>query len=449
MTRSSSPRNAVLAALLSCGLAGTAATNDAFAQQPSQLVDGIIAVVGDTIVTFSEMQEYLIRLQASGMRIPEDPAQKEIFIRQALEQKINSVLLVIHAERDGIIISDDEIEQTVEQQLGQIRRQFASEAEFHQALLAQGITPAEFRMRVSEQARTDLLGQRYLQTHVSQLQPVPVSEDEIVQLYEAQKSMLGSKPATVTLQQVVIAVQPTEDARLLAEQKAEEALSRAQAGEDFARLAREYSDDAASRAQGGQLGWVSQGALLPEFEDVLFSLRAGQVSDIVVTSIGLHIIKLDRIRGSERQASHILIIPEITEADHERARQLADSIAEVVRDGADIDSLIYRFGDPNELSSLTDYPQERLPEIYKAAIRGATTGDIVGPFELAVPGLPGKWVVAMLTGVSPGGEWSLDDVRERFRLQIQQEAMIQKVVNRLREETYVEERLDDYLALFQ
>jgi peptidyl-prolyl cis-trans isomerase SurA len=171
-------------------------------------------------------------------------------------------------------------------------------------------------------------------------------------------------------------------------------------------------------------------------------MDVGDVSGIVETPFGFHIIKLERIRGDERSARHILIRPEMTDQDTAAAHQLAERVAAMLDAGAEIDSLITRYGDPTERSSLTGYAQDRLPPEYQQALQGAQVGDIVGPFQLSLPGIPSKWIVAKLSALEAGGEWTLDDARESLRLQIQQERMLRRVVDDLRNSTYIEIRFD-------
>lgn len=414
------------------------------AQTPATLVDRIVALVADTAILQTELQEFVFRLQAQGIRVPRERRQIERFLRQALDQKLNEVLLYVHAQRQGITVGESEVNDYVDERLAQIKRQFNSDIEFQQAINAQGLSPAEFRLQLAQQVRTELATQRYLQQRVSEQQVVPIGDEEIEERFEQQRATLGPKPSTVTLRQVIITPGPSDDALLMASERAERILSRARSGEDFATLAQETSDDPGTREDGGSLGWVGEGQLLPEFEEALFGMQAGEISDLVETAVGLHIIKLERIRGNERMARHILIRPEVTDDDIERARRLAENVAEALRAGADIDSLIDLHHDPSERSSLTRFPQDRLPDDYRQMLGGAEIGDVLGPFHLPSAGVPGggKWVVARIESLDPGGEWTLEDVRESLRAQIQQETVLQRVVDNLREATFTEIRED-------
>jgi peptidyl-prolyl cis-trans isomerase SurA len=439
-------RAAGLAWLALC--AAAAQPQSAAAQQESQqLVEGVVAVVGDTVVLWTELQEWVIeRAQTQGIQVPRDPEALRRFMQEALDDKINEVTIYVNAVRAGITVSDREVNDAVDNQYSQFRRRYSSDAEFEQAVLAsRGMTTAAFRIWLTQRTRVNLVTQQFLQQQYSRTQPIPVSEAEIREVFEQQRASMGTRPATVSLKQVLIAPQASEEAKLAAQERAEQVLSRLRAGEDFAQVAREVSDDLATRESGGDLGWVRQGQLLPEFEDVLFRMRPGQVSNIVETSVGYHIIKLERVRGSERQARHILIRLQVTEQDAEAAREVAEQVAAALHEGADIDSLIDAHGDPSERSTLTDYPQNQLPQAYQNAIAGAAAGDVVGPFLLVSEmGGSGKWVVAQISELRPAGEWTLDDARDLLRQQIEQNKTVVKIIDDLRAATYIETRLDRF-----
>ena len=428
---------ATLAILFGLGFA----PEETRAQGNADMVDQIVAIVGDTAVLRSEIQEEIFRLQAQGAQIPSDRNAMRSLVRQVVDQRINEVLVVLAARRQGIAISEANVNDAVDEQLARIKRQFPSELAFEQALASAGMTSAEFRLQMTDQVRAELLTQRYLSQRVSSLKPVPISDEEVRERFEAQKAALGPRPATVSLHQIVLTPEPSNDAVLSAREKAERALSRARSGEDFGRLAREYSEDPGSREAGGELGWLRRGQLLPAFEDVLFDMRPGGISDLVETAVGYHIIKLERVRGAERFARHILIRPELTSQDVARTRELGEEIADALRGGADVDSLTRLYHDPQEQAVFTAFPQDRLPDDYRQALEGVEPGDVVGPFEIPAPALPaGKFVIIRVDRLSPGGEWKFEDVRDRFRREVQQERMLQQVIEELRRDTYVDAR---------
>jgi hypothetical protein len=145
---------------------------------------------------------------------------------------------------------------------------------------------------------------------------------EGVGVHPQQRGRLGQRPATVSLQQAIIKPQPSDSAKAAARRRATEVLEELRRGGDFEVLARRHSQDP-SASQGGMLGWFRQGQMVRPFEMVAYAMRPGDVSGIVETEYGFHIIKLEKVRGPERQARHILIRPEVTPADVEAARAQA------------------------------------------------------------------------------------------------------------------------------
>src|SRR5690625_7885936 len=104
-------------------------------------------------------------------------------------------------------------------------------------------------------------------------------------------------------------------------------------GEDFHTLARKYSDDPGSARMGGDLGWQMRGTFVPEFEAAAFNLEIGEVSELVETDFGFHIIRMMGRRGNRIHVEHILIKPEITEADVEKTYNRMDSIRNLIKIG--------------------------------------------------------------------------------------------------------------------
>lgn len=268
---------------------------------------------------------------------------------------------------------------------------------------------------------------------------VAVSDQDVNEAYERAKATFPKRPPAVTFRQLVIATTARQQALDRARAKAESLLAEIRRGADFEQVARRESQDSASREQGGDLGWNRRGELVPEFEQMMFALPPGQVSPVVFTQYGFHVIRVDRSKPSEVKARHILIKPDYAPEDTLRARARADTALQLWRGGAVFDSLVKRFHDRDEAEgSLEPFPREQLPLSYRDAIGTRAKGEFVGPFPIADRnrGVP-KFVVLQLTDVIEAGDYTVEEVRDRMRQQLSQERSFRRLIDQLKRETYV------------
>ncbi|MGQ0815182.1 MAG: foldase protein PrsA [Gemmatimonadota bacterium] len=415
-----------------------------FAQQPApvgEIADRIVAVVGDSIILRSDVDLEMLQLRQSGQPVT-DTAQARARI---LERRIGELVLVQAAARDTAIkITDEQTNEEVQRELDSRRQQFGSDAQFQAALAQARMTLDELRRQITQEARGRTLIREFIRKMSADRHAPPVTDADIRKHYEENRAAFGQRPATVTFHQVVIAPKASDTARATARAKAEEAWRLLRDGADWETVVKQYSDDPSTRDRGGDLGWFRSGTMVREFDQVAFSLRPGAISGVVETTFGFHIIKLEKARGAERQARHILVIPTVTADDATRMLVVANEIAEKVRAGASVDSLVRTVGDPNEQDQarVGPYPKERLPAPYNTALADATTGSVVGPLEL--PGVAGasKFAIIKVTDTRPAGEFSLDDpdFREDLRQQLQQNTLVEELIRDLRKRTLVEYR---------
>jgi peptidyl-prolyl cis-trans isomerase SurA len=298
------------------------------------------------------------------------------------------------------------------------------------------MTMEQYRRGLTVQYRDRLVVQRFLQARLANAARPHISDEDVRAFFATQAGELGPRPTTVSFQQVIIEPRAADEARAEARRTAEQVLRELGEGASFEVLARRYSMDPGSREQGGDLGWFRPGTMVRQFEDAVYSLRPGQVSRIVETEFGFHIIRLERVRGTERQARHILIMPEVGEADLERARQRAETVLQGARAGTSMAELARLHGVRTEPVVVEQVPLDRLPPAYATAMAAAGSGELVGPFQIS--GREGdRWVVARINERVAEGSYRLEDVREQIVERLQEERMLEALVDNLRARTHI------------
>lgn len=416
------------------------------AQQPAPRADRIghiVAVVGDSAILNFDLQEMLLAREAEvGRPAPEPGPERDRILHDLLQDRINELLIVQAALRDTTIrVPEEQLTRMVQQEVEERQRALGGPVAFDQALRSAGMTLQAFQDMRMQVRRRQALIQQYLERQMRTRKPPPATDQEIREAYEAQREQFDQRPASVAFQQVVVRTEPSPEALARVRARADSVFDMVRNREDFAALARRYSEDG-SREQGGDLGWSSPAAYVREFANVLYSLRPGEVSAPVRTQFGYHIVKLERVRGAEVQARHILFRHELTAADAERARARADSAADRLRAGGDANAIARDFGDRNEPVRLGPLPVDFANQRLGADLTDATVGSVIGPVPQGGSDVAEEFLVLRVTEREAPRPWSLDDqqFRERIRTTVQQNKLFDEIVQELRRSTYVEVR---------
>lgn len=405
------------------------------------VVDRLVAVVGDSSVVQSQVQEEIQRMELGGAPVPQ-PGQAEYdeLFRQVLDQFVDRLLILQAAARDSLLTVDEEaIDGQVNERITQLATEFGGQTQLQEALAAEALTLAEYREMLRNDTRTSQIQQLFFQLRMRDSPPIEVTRDELLEVFQEARGQLQQRPKLMTFRQVVISPTSSEDAMDAARVEAQALLDRITAGEDFAELAREHSDDPGTAQLGGDLGWFRRGRMVREFEDAAFQLTDGQVSDLVQTGYGFHIIKVERYRAGERQARHILIVPEKTEADVERARELATEVLARAEGGESMADLFEEYSDPAAPDSVTLAFEQiaELPPAY-GVLRTAQGGDFVGPLEYEVPPSDTRIAVVSVIEVREAGAYTFEDMEGRLAAEVQQEKQIEQILEGLRAGTYIQ-----------
>ena len=261
-------------------------------------IDRVVAVVGNHPILYSNVIEAVNVRRAQGLTLPTDSLGQEKVMRTVLNDLIDEEVLVQKAKEEKVVVADNDVAATVEAQIKRVRGNFQTEPEYRAELVKAGFgTPEEYRRSLTEDARRQAMQSQLIQKLKTdgKLVQVGVSEADVSKTYDERKADLPKRPATVTFRQIVIATKPSAKAREIARVKAESLLAEIRRGGDFEQIAKRESMDP-SKDQGGDLGWNRRGAMVPEFERVMFALPPGVVSNVVETPFGFHIIRVDRVQ---------------------------------------------------------------------------------------------------------------------------------------------------------
>lgn len=243
-----------------------------------------VAVVNGKVITREDLDREMSVARKRYARMGRTLAGPEVPKMEArvLESLIDRELLYQEAVKSGIHIDD----QTVNNELTTLKKRFSNEAAFQKALRDADLSEAD----VQTQIRRGMTIQKFIDDRF--VNKISVTPKEVKSYYDNHRQMF-TRPEEVRASHILIKVDPKADekTKLKARRELEGIQKKLLAGEDFAALARKYSQGP-SAARGGDLGYFRRGQMVPPFEKAAFSLKTGEVSDIVVTRFGYHLIKV-------------------------------------------------------------------------------------------------------------------------------------------------------------
>ena len=352
----------------------------AFAQRyEGGLIDKTIAIVGNEMVSLADVEAEVQMMRAQGM-------SSDRSVRcEVLEQMLEAKLFLMQARVDSLTVNSDMVENQLTSRIDQIRQALGGdenvEEYFHKPLYR---LREEWRRQFEDQSLTQE-EQGNIVASVPEITPYDVKEF----LDTADVSSLPIVPMKYQMSQICI-YPDREGAALAVKERLLALRERILNGERFATLARIYSEDASSR-RGGELGMAPKSIYWPQFSDAAMALKPGNISQIVETPDGFHIIEVLEKKGDSFNARHILLRPQYSQEDQDRAFKTLDSLRTEIENKAVTFELAARFysedpatrtnggqmSDPNTGSSYFEVDQIK-PQDY-AAIRDLKEGEISEP----------------------------------------------------------------------
>ncbi|MGN1232371.1 MAG: peptidylprolyl isomerase, partial [Candidatus Cryptobacteroides sp.] len=367
---------------LTAALLSLAAVSASAQKYPNGIIDKSIAVVGNEMIMLSQLEEEVQMMRAQGMMSDRNMRC------ELLEQMMVSKLFLMQARLDSLTVNSDMVENEMRNRIDQIRTQLggdeAVEEYFGKPLYR---LRQEWRESLQEQSLTQDMRNK-VAAKIPELTPYDVEQ----YMKNTDPEDLPVVPAKYQLSQICI-YPDREAANMAVKERLLAIRERIINGEKFSTLARIYSQDPGSARRGGELGMASKSIFWPAFSDAAMALKPGIVSQIVETPDGFHIIEVLDKKGDMFNARHILLKPEYTADDRDKAFKTLDSLRTKLVDGEIPFDLAARFysedpstrtnggqmADPNTGSSYFEIDQLKPQDYY--AIKDLQVGEISTPVE--------------------------------------------------------------------
>ncbi|MCK6543297.1 peptidylprolyl isomerase [bacterium] len=302
-------------------------TGSLSAQTGRQLIDKIAAVVDDEAIMMSEVQQYAY-FEAMNLHInPSNTEEFDKIMRRVLETMIQQKIMLAQARFDSITIDEAQVEQSLEQQIRERVQQAGGEDELERAM---GKSVKELKRLYRPNIRKQMLAQRIQSTKFND---VKVSRSEIEKFFEEFQDSLPQIGASVKFSQILLEVKAGDEAFAEARRMAQMYLDSIKKGADFATIAKAVSTDPGSGKKGGDLGWFNRNDFVKEFADAAVRLEPGEISDVVKSEFGYHIIQMIEKSGERIHVRHILLGVANGPEDKTRTREKLGRIRQDILEG--------------------------------------------------------------------------------------------------------------------
>jgi peptidyl-prolyl cis-trans isomerase SurA len=405
-------------------------------------LDGIVAVVGDSVILESEVRAYAY-MKARAESDTLDSASVARSAPRLVDELIDGKVLLVHAEKDtNIAISPLEVDRQLDARIQFILQQNRIDMDQFATLLEQeqGISLNKFRQELRGQIRQELIKQRVQQMYVSN---VGLTRSEVTEFYEQYKDSIPPAGESVLLSVLRVRVKPSAEVRQKAFEKISTIKQRLDNGEDFAKLAEKFSDGP-NAAAGGDLGIVEKGTLSElAFEQRLFQLEPGEISEPFETRLGFHVVHVTSRKGQTVEARQIMVRVAPPEEEKERVALLLDSLAKSVESSDQFAAAVRK------------HSTDQLTRSRGGQLRWKETSQLSQGVRQAIQGLPEGEISSVVRNGNELSIYRVDDRTETRRLTLEDdyselEALARRIssqqklielVKKWRKETYVDIRL--------
>ncbi|MDR6195982.1 peptidylprolyl isomerase [Siphonobacter sp. SORGH_AS_0500] len=285
-----------------------------------KVIDGVISKVDNHYILRSDLDQMYYQYQNENQKNPPSKCQ-------CLNSLIINKVMLAKAEIDSVTVEDRQVDGELEGRMDQMIQMYGSQKNIVEQF---GKSIEQLKAELRSDVRNNLLVQEMQRKITSD---VKITPNEVRKFFNSiPKDSLPYFPSEVQVGHIIRLAEVTKEETDALKQRLLEYKKRALAGEDFAQLAITYSEDLGSAQSGGLYQNVKRGTMVSEFEGAVYRLKPGEYSDPVETEYGVHLIKLEDMKGEVYTARHILLRPDYNRLDVTKATKYLDSVRTLLVD---------------------------------------------------------------------------------------------------------------------
>lgn len=401
--------------------------------------DRIIAVVGNDIILESDLQ-YQLQLYARQNNLTQISPP---MIQQIFQQMLIEKIIFAKAEQDSILVKDEEVNKELDYRVKSIVEQYGSEQRVEQVYgMSIGKIKLNLKDELIKKLRADKLKRKQFQSGIR------LTDNDIKNFYNSYRDSLPEASLQFELAHIYQSQKITDEEKQIAKEKALKILDSIKSGVDFSELAKRNSDDPQSAVAGGDLGYAKKGVFVKEFEDALFTMSIGEISNPVETEYGYHIIKVLDKKGDLVRAQHILVsYPHLPSNDLQTISFLKDLKNKILSNQLSFDSAASQYSQDPETNKKGGYIGfmgiEKLDSSAVSAIKDIPVGSISEPVKIGGDKNYGYELLKVISKV-PEHKLTLEtdfEIIKKYATLYKENSEMEKWIEELKKTIYVDVKL--------
>lgn len=404
--------------------------------QQEVILDRVASVVENKIVLMSDVVLAANAVAAQQKINPNtNPVLYKKILESARESMVEQLLIIEMAEQDSVEILEKDIDKALNQQIDNIITQTGSKELAEEAL---GKKISDFKRSYRDDMKGKLLAEKYTSSLTSS---ISVSRGDVIDFFNTYKDSIPSFPTLYKTHHILVEIKPSEESIKNSFNKANDIKNKILNREiSFSDAAKTYSDDPGSKDRGGNLGYVSRGTFVQEFDKVVFTVEKNILTEPVKTQYGHHIIEVIERTGEKVLARHILIKTKTTDLDKKETYNAINNIKNNITNFGDFYKAAANFSDDKTSNTkggflgMIDLEYYQVPEL-KKEISSIKTKTVSSPIETDF-GYHLIWVEEIQEGGPPTLETNWLELEE-MALNKKKSDWYQAWINKIKSQFYI------------